>query len=82
MATRKYKFKHIAASASTHVGDGGELILDTSTNTLKVSDGSTPIRPRNPNGTRARMMDAIRLLFVCVFIFRSVFADGDHYRAF
>lgn len=42
MATRKYKFKHIAASASTHVGDAGELILDTSTNTLKVSDGSTP----------------------------------------
>ena len=41
-----------------------------------------PIRPRNPNGTRARMMDAIRLLFVCVFIFRSVFADGEHYRAF
>ena len=42
MATRKYKFKHIAASASTHVGDAGELILDTATNTLKVSDGSTP----------------------------------------
>ena len=42
MATRKFKFKHIAASASTHVGDAGELILDTATNTLKVSDGSTP----------------------------------------
>jgi hypothetical protein len=42
MATRKYKFKHIAANATTHVGDTGELILDTSTNTLKVSDGSTP----------------------------------------
>ena len=41
MATRKYKFKHIAQSASTHVGDLGELILDTATNTLKVSDGST-----------------------------------------
>jgi hypothetical protein len=42
MATRKFKFKHIAQSASTHVGDTGELILDTATNTLKVSDGSTP----------------------------------------
>lgn len=42
MATRKFKFKHIAASASTHVGDAGELILDTATNTLKVLDGSTP----------------------------------------
>ena len=41
-----------------------------------------PIRLRNPNGTRARMMDAIRLLFVCVFIFRSVFADVEYYRAF
>ena len=42
MATRKYKFKHIAADATTHVGDVGELILNTSSNTLKVSDGSTP----------------------------------------
>ena len=42
MATRKFKFKHIAASASTHVGDAGELVLDTATNTLKVLDGSTP----------------------------------------
>jgi hypothetical protein len=42
MATRKYKFKHIAQSAGTHIGDAGELILDTATNTLKVSDGSTP----------------------------------------
>ena len=41
MATRKYKFKHIAASSGSYVGDAGELILDTSTNTLKVSDGST-----------------------------------------
>ncbi|MAI84357.1 MAG: hypothetical protein CMM91_05420 [Rickettsiales bacterium] len=41
MATRKIKFKHIAESATVHVGDAGELILDTSTNTLKVSDGST-----------------------------------------
>ena len=42
MATRKFKFKHIAESAASHVGDTGELILDLSTNTLKVSDGSTP----------------------------------------
>ena len=42
MATRKYKFKHIAADATTHVGDVGELILNTSSNTLKVSDGTTP----------------------------------------
>ena len=41
MATRKYKFKHIAASASTHVGDAGELILDTINKTLKISDGAT-----------------------------------------
>ena len=41
MATRKFKFKHIAQDASQHVGDAGELILDTATNTLKVSNGST-----------------------------------------
>lgn len=41
MATRKFKFKHIAQSAGSHVGDAGELILDTATYTLKVSDGST-----------------------------------------
>ena len=41
MATRKFKFKHIAESATVHVGDTGELILDTDANTLKVSDGST-----------------------------------------
>ena len=41
MATRKFKFKHIAESATVHVGDTGELILDTETKTLKVSDGTT-----------------------------------------
>jgi hypothetical protein len=41
MATRKFKFKHIAQDASQYVGDAGELILDTATNTLKVSNGST-----------------------------------------
>jgi hypothetical protein len=28
MATRKFKFKHIAQDASQYVGDAGELILD------------------------------------------------------
>ena len=41
MATRKLKFKHIAESATVHVGDTGELILDTTNKTLKISDGST-----------------------------------------
>ena len=41
MATRKLKFKHIAESATVHIGDAGELILDTTNKTLKVSDGST-----------------------------------------
>ena len=41
MATRKFKFKHIAESATVHVGDTGELILDTTNKTLKISDGST-----------------------------------------
>ena len=41
MATRKLKFKHIAESATVHVGDAGELILDTTNKTLKISDGST-----------------------------------------
>ena len=41
MATRKYKPKHIGAATGSYVGEAGELILNTSTNTLKVSDGST-----------------------------------------
>ena len=41
MATRKHKPKHIAEAAGSYVGEAGELILNTSTNTLKVSDGST-----------------------------------------
>ena len=41
MATRKYKPKHIAEATGTYVGEVGELILNTSTNTLKASDGST-----------------------------------------
>jgi len=63
MATRKFKFKHIAASASTHVGDAGELVLDTATNTLKVLDGSTPggsrleIRPLTVTDTDGGAID-------------------------
>ena len=41
MATRKIVSKHIAQSASSYVGRKGELILDTVTNELKISDGST-----------------------------------------
>ena len=41
MATRKIVSKHIAQSASSYVGRKGELILDTITNELKISDGST-----------------------------------------
>jgi len=41
MATRSIISKNIAESASTYIGVDGELILNTSTNTLKVSDGST-----------------------------------------
>ena len=41
MATRSIISKSIGESASTYVGVDGELILDTVTNTLKVSDGSS-----------------------------------------
>jgi len=41
MATKSIISKNIAESSSTYVGVDGELILDTVTNTLKVSDGST-----------------------------------------
>lgn len=41
MATRKLASHHIAQSASTYVGQDGELILDTVANTLRISDGST-----------------------------------------
>ena len=41
MATRKIVSKHIAHPASSYVGRKGELILDTVTNELKISDGST-----------------------------------------
>lgn len=42
MATRKIVNKHINESSSTYVGVDGELFYDTVTNTLKISDGSTP----------------------------------------
>jgi hypothetical protein len=41
MATRSIISKSIGESSSTYKGVAGELILDTSTNTLKISDGST-----------------------------------------
>lgn len=41
MATRSVISKNIAEASSTYVGVDGELILDTVTNTLKISDGST-----------------------------------------
>ena len=41
MATRSIISKNIAESSSTYVGVDGELILDTVTNTLKISDGTT-----------------------------------------
>ena len=41
MATRSIISKNIAESASTYVGVDGELIVDTTSNTLKISDGST-----------------------------------------
>ena len=42
MATRKIVNKHINQSSSTYVGVDGELFYDTESNTLKISDGSTP----------------------------------------
>ena len=42
MATRKIVSKHIAHAATSYVGRDGELVLDTDTNTLKITDGSTP----------------------------------------
>jgi len=42
MATRKIVNKHINESSSTYVGQDGELFYDTVTNTLKISDGTTP----------------------------------------
>ena len=42
MATRKIVNKHINESSSTYVGKDGELFYDTATNTLKISDGTTP----------------------------------------
>jgi hypothetical protein len=42
MATRKIVNKHINQSSSTYVGVDGELFYDTETNTLKISDGTTP----------------------------------------
>ena len=42
MATRKIVSKHIAHAATSYVGRDGELVVDTDTNTLKITDGSTP----------------------------------------
>ena len=41
MATRKILYKHIAQTASTYIGRGGELILDTVNKTIRLADGST-----------------------------------------
>lgn len=42
MTARKLTTKAIANSASTYIGKAGELFYDTASNTLKISDGSTP----------------------------------------
>jgi len=42
MTTRKIITKAVGQSASTYVGKDGELFYDTVTNSLKISDGSTP----------------------------------------
>jgi hypothetical protein len=41
MATRKISTKHITGTIGTYVGRDGELFYDTTTNTLKISDGTT-----------------------------------------
>jgi len=41
MATRSIVSKSIGESASTYTGVDGELIVDTTNNTLKISDGSS-----------------------------------------
>ena len=42
MATRKIVSKNIKHAATTYVGVDGEIWVDTATNLLKVSDGTTP----------------------------------------
>ena len=42
MATRKIVSKDIAHAATSYIGVDGEIWVDTVTNLLKVSDGSTP----------------------------------------
>ena len=42
MATKKIVSKNIAHAATSYVGVDGEIWVDTVTNLLKVSDGSTP----------------------------------------
>jgi hypothetical protein len=42
MTTRKITTKAVGQSVSTYVGKDGELFYDTVTNSLKISDGSTP----------------------------------------
>ena len=42
MATRKIVSKDIAHAATSYVGVDGEIWVDTVTNLLKVSDGTTP----------------------------------------
>ena len=42
MATRKLVSKHVNVASNTYVGRDGELWVDTVTNTMKISDGTTP----------------------------------------
>ena len=42
MTTRKIDTKAVGAVFSTYIGKAGELFYDTASNTLKISDGSTP----------------------------------------
>lgn len=42
MTTRKLVTKAIAQSSSTYVGKDGEIFYDTVSNSMKISDGSTP----------------------------------------
>ena len=42
MTTRKITTKAVGESVSTYVGKDGELFYDTVTNSLKISNGSTP----------------------------------------
>ena len=42
MTTRKIDTKAVGAVFSTYIGKAGELFYDTASNTLKISNGTTP----------------------------------------